>query len=74
MSETQLTKNALIIPSIIFNDGTLSSNNGNLTWNGGELNNNSSNEVITYTTSGNYFDTSVGREEKKYMILSATLL
>ena len=49
MSETRLTKNALIIPSIIFNDGTLSSNNGNLTWNGGELNGNSSKTCFSIT-------------------------
>ena len=65
MSETRLTKNALIIPSIIFNDGILSSDNGNLTWNGGELGNNSSEGVITYTATGNHFDISVGRQEKK---------
>lgn len=75
MSETRLTKNALIIPSIIFNDGILSSDNGNLTWNGGELGNNSSDGVIIYTATGNHFDISVGRQEKKpYDIVSDPII
>lgn len=75
MSNVTLNKNALIIPSIIFNDGILSSNNGNLTWNGGELNNNSSDGITIYTTSGNYFDSSIGRQEKKiYDIVSEPII
>ena len=37
MSNVTLNKNALTVPSIVFNDGVLSSNAaGNLTWNGEE--------------------------------------
>ena len=38
MSETRLTKEALYVPSIVFESGTLSCNvDGNLTWNGEEI-------------------------------------
>lgn len=38
MNETKLTKEALYVPSIVFETGTLSCNvDGNLTWNGEEL-------------------------------------
>lgn len=38
MNDTRLTKDALYVPSIIFESGTLSCNvDGNLTWNGEEL-------------------------------------
>ena len=38
MSETRLTKKALYVPSIVFEEGTLTCNvDGNLTWNGKEI-------------------------------------
>ena len=54
MSDTRLTKEALYVPSIVFEQGTLSCNiDGNLTWNGEELGTGSGAGSGSIDTSGN---------------------